>query len=399
MYAYFLSPLKRRILQELKDSFARHPVYSKIVPYIENKYVFEERPPYGIVLKGTSINKTQLAADNYIGTVVSHVMLATFGQPVYPLEWIREDHSAVRANGGRFPTAPGVYYLRIEEAPTNPQQPGKFIIDPLLTVTDEVASFRPTDDPRVFYLQHMPVDNTFRLWLNRSVFLREGLDFTRDQDRVTLTDSPAKGQVFSSDYRYAVPRIGPVDFYWNTSDQTTLPGVVLAFGKRAATGNTVGVVVYPNRVDAAQAYGGRIDANFDLTILAQDPIQMEEIADHAMMVFLQERRSTLGFEGIEVVDVSLTGESEDVYDEAGDTYYYQVGLSLQVQADWEVHYPLPLTISRVSQEEPRGIKPLAGNSLYFAAHPVIVGRNSDFERIGLYSGLCPSTPTTASPAT
>ena len=54
MYFYLISSLKRRLIEELKDSFARHPLYKKIVPFIQNKYAFDERPQYGIVVKGSS---------------------------------------------------------------------------------------------------------------------------------------------------------------------------------------------------------------------------------------------------------------------------------------------------------------------------------------------------------
>jgi hypothetical protein len=36
MYYYLLSSLKRRLILELQDSFSRHPVYEKVVPFIQN---------------------------------------------------------------------------------------------------------------------------------------------------------------------------------------------------------------------------------------------------------------------------------------------------------------------------------------------------------------------------
>jgi len=379
MYAYLLSPLKRRLLLELQESFTRHPVYHKIVPFIQNRFAFDERPQYGIVMKGGSVTPVQLAADHHLGTVVSHVMLAYFGQPVFPLEWVREDTGAIRANRNVMPTLPGVYYLEVLQAPTDPQRPGQFIIDPLLTVTDEFLLQFETGLETSVTLKHPPLSGTLRVWENRRTLLREGVDYTVDYPTGTLTLlTPYRARAYlTADYRYPVASIGPVDFYWNRADVSTLPGVVLAFGKRAKKGDKVGVVVYPDRVDTARAYGGRIDANFDLDVIARDSNQVEEIADYALMAFWYEKRSSLSFEGIEVMECSISGESEDVYDEAGDDYYYQASLSLRVQADWEVHVPLPLTISRVTPEP----KPLAGAGLYFAAHPVIVGRNNDYERL------------------
>ena len=58
-----------------------------------------------------------------------------------------------------------------------------------------------------------------------------------------------------------------------------MPGVVLAFGKRAQKGDKVAVVVYPDRVEAAIAHGGRFETSFDLDVISRDTNQMEEIAD------------------------------------------------------------------------------------------------------------------------
>ena len=80
MYYYLISSLKRRLILELQDSFAQHPIYSKIVPWIQNKYTFDERPQFGIVVKGSSANKVALSGDNFMGTVESHVMLAYIGE-------------------------------------------------------------------------------------------------------------------------------------------------------------------------------------------------------------------------------------------------------------------------------------------------------------------------------
>jgi hypothetical protein len=89
MYYYLIGALKRRLILELQDSFSRHAIYQKITPFIQNKFAFSERPQFGIVVKGSSANKVQLSADNFIGTVQSHVMLAYVDQPAHPIEWHR----------------------------------------------------------------------------------------------------------------------------------------------------------------------------------------------------------------------------------------------------------------------------------------------------------------------
>jgi hypothetical protein len=183
--------------------------------------------------------------------------------------------------------------------------------------------------------------------------------------------------VVTADYRYPVASIGPVSWAWNEANFTTLPGIVLAFGKRAKIGDKVAIVVYPDRVKVAEAFGGKFEVSFELDVIAMDPIQMEEIADFAVMSIWGVKKAALEFEGIEVVDVSMGGEAEDVYDETADLYYYQGSLSMQLRADWEIHVPVPLTISKVSSNLPAGTP----SSLFYATAPAIAGRNTNFERI------------------
>lgn len=397
MYYYLVASLKRRLILELKDSFAEHPLYSKIVPYIQNKYSFDERPQFGIVVKGSSANKVALSADNVIGGVMSHVMLANVGQPVYPLEWVREDMGCLQANNGTMPTPPGIYYVEILKAPENAQDDGLFMVDPLLTVTDEPVLRFVSGIEAEAQLQRLPVDGTLRLWENRRFLLVEGTHYRVDYETGSielLIRSPA-GATLTADYRYSVPSVGPIKYQWNQSDFSTLPGVILAFGKRSKIGDKVAVVVYQDRVETAMAYGGRFDVSFDLDVISRDPFQMEEIADLVVMYLWAQKRSILSSEGIEITDISIGGESEEVADETGDDYFYNASLSIQLQADWEVHIPLPLTVSRVTAttsqmdaaSSPMGTEQASTiigdiqNRLMFSTTPILTGRNNNFERI------------------
>jgi len=397
MYYYLLSSLKRRLILELKDSFSKHPVYNKAVNYIQNKFAFDERPAFGIVVKGSSGNKVQLSAENLIGTVQSHTMLAFLDTPSYLLEWVREDNNAIVTNEGRVPTLAGVYYIECLTAPTNQGEVGTFVIDPLITVTDEPLFRVVSGVEKMAQLQMTPVPGTLRLWENRRNPLLEGRDYTVSSDgEITILGRLIPGTVITADYRYAAPSIGPIEWRWNTSDWTTLPGVVLAFGKRGKPGDKQAVVVYEDRVDVAQAYGGRFEASFDLDVIAQDPIQLEEMADYAVMSLWGEKRSALSFEGIELLDLSMGGEAEEAYDENADIYFYTASLSVQFQSDWEIHVPLPFTISRavahtksaeqlmtVNRDGPgqSSLKALSQGGLFVATMPILVGRNNAYEKI------------------
>ncbi len=386
-----MQALKRRLVLELKDSFSSHPVYRKITPFIQNRYSFNERPQFGIVVKGSSANKVALSSDNFLGTIQSHVMLAYVGQAVFPLEWVREDMKSVNANGGML-TAPGVYYIEILKAPTETGDEGYFAVDPLLTVVDEPVLIFQTGVEREAQLQQIPLEKTVRLYENRNYLLREGTDYRVDYQTgaVELLTSFGKGSTLTADYRYAGTSIGPVGFFWNTADYTTLPGVVLAFGKRAETGQKVAVVVYQDRVDAAQAFGGKFEVSFDLDVIARDPIQMEEIADLTIMYMWAQKKARLEFEGIEIVDISMGGEAEEIADETGENFFYQASLSIQLRADWEVHAPLPPTISKVTPttrqgdtdpRAPSGIQAVS-SEIFFNTRYVLEGRNDSYERIG-----------------
>lgn len=391
MYYYLRSALKRRLILELKNSFADHPVYQKIVPFIQNRFAFTERPQFGIVVKGSSANKVVLSSDNFVGTVASHVMLGYVGQPTYPIEWVREDLEVVRL-AGRMPTLPGVYYLEILSAPTNSAEPGYFVIDPLLTVPDESVFRFQSGIEQEAQLEQIPIQQTLRLFLNNNILLLEGRDFTANYTTgaIQFTTRFNPQDRVSAEYRYAPSSsIGPVPFFWNQADAKTLPGVVLAFGKRAAAGQKVAVVVYGERVSTAQAFGGKFEVSFDLDVIARDSGQMEEIADLVAMYLWGQKKERLEFEGIEILDVGLGGESEEPVDETGDEYSYQASITVQLRADWEVHVPLPLTISRVAQttreselsETPTSSIQPVQNELFFLTHPILAGRNSDFERI------------------
>lgn len=397
MYYNLVSTLKRRLILELQDSFSRHPVYRKIVPHIHNRFAFDERPQYGIVVKGSTSNKVQLAGDNFLGFIESYVMLTYVDGPAHMLEWVREDTATIRANNGKMPTAPGVYYFECLKAPENAGDFGEFAIDPLLTVTDETVLIAVSGLEQEARLQHVPAPRSVRLWENHNQPLLVDRDYTLDPGgNIQFLTRFYPGGIITADYRYPIASIGPKKFMWNRADAETIPGVVLAFGKRAREGDKFAVVITSDRVDVAQAYGGKFEASFDLDVIAQDPTQLEEITDFAFMSLWGEKKAALEYEGIEILDVTMGGESEEPVNDTSDEYQYMANLSVQLRADWEIHVPLPLTFSRVSlasrevEQEvdpktrasgPGGLQQTAKGNLFYATAPTIPGRNHAFERI------------------
>lgn len=378
MYYNFSSSLTQRLVEILQRSFHSHPRYSKIVPFIQSKYSFTERPQFGIVVKGSGGSGVALSADNFIGTVVSRVMLAYFDGPAYPLEWVREDTEVINRNNGLVPTEPGVYYLEVLSVPTNASEPGQFILDPLLDQTQEPVRVFTSGQEHEGQLSKVPVPRTLRLYANNYYMLEEGTEYTVDYSsgKINFSIILPPNSIVRASYRYIVPSIGPKDFYWNTADSTTLPGVVLAFGKRARQGDKVAIRVYETPVDTAEAYGGKYEYGFDLDIIATDPDQMKEMADFTVVQLWGVLRGELANEGIEILSVTPSGESEEARDETGDEYFYTAPVAVQMRTDWEIHVPMPLTISGGTAE----LTPVT-SSLVLATAPIYAGRNNDFERI------------------
>jgi len=325
-------------------------------------------------------------------------MLAYVGEPAYPIEWVREDVQRIEQNGGTLPIRPGVYYIEILTVPTNPQEQGTFAVDPLIEAVDEPLLRYESGIEREAQLQQIPSKGTLRIWENHRFLLRENVDYRVDylDGSIELLSRGTPRAVLTADYYWADQSIGPLPFMWNTADFKTLPGVVLAFGKRARVGDKVAIRVYPDRTDTANAYGGKFEVSFDLDIISTDPTQTEEIADLAVMYLWGQKKADLELEGIEIVDISIGGEAEDTYDEQADLWFYNASISIQLRADWEIHVPLPLTISKVTPTtaamdaqvtlDRRGPTENAivwngPTDLYFATVPAVPGRNHAFERI------------------
>jgi hypothetical protein len=362
------SAVKRRIMHELRHAFSRHPIYRKIVPFIQQQYVFKERPQFGIVIKTASATPALLSADHFVGTIVSHVMLATAeGRPGQSIEWVREDVQAVKANGDVFPSPPGVYFVEILKEPEDTQegrQYGSFKVDVFLTVHDErVLEWTNAVTPAgtQFQLAHTPAQGTVFVSQDRKWPLTEGTEYEIDYTHGTLTllrDTDPRVDIFI-DYRWFLETRGPFDIDWNTADNQAIPGVVMAFGRRVQAegvtaegeqqiGDKQAIVVTGHRVEAADEYGGQTEISVDFDVIARDPTQMEEVADLVFFHLWAERRLKLADDGLVLTDFSLGGEVEESYDETEQTFYYNTTFSMTVRTDWAIFVPKPLTFRHIS---------------------------------------------------
>ena len=317
-----------------------HPKYPDLPDHIQGKYSFRERPQYGIVIKTGSANRVDLSPDNYIGIVRSYVYLTRVnGYTGLAIEWVREDGLAIQRNGGRFPSEPGVYYIDLT-------QDNEFYVDSLLDVRDEaVVSSSPTEAQ----LQHPFISGTLLLYEMPAAYqLVEGINYTADPatGAITLNRPLQNGQYLLADYRYQGPTSGPWEIVENRSNNKAIPGCVLAFGRRNRKGDRMAVVVQPIRDSAALEYGGRWDLQVEVNIIARDVYAQQEIADQSVIYLWGIARPRLSTEGLEMTDCSMGGESEEIYDETGDEYFYTSTINLSIQTEWKVYVPLVATIRK-----------------------------------------------------
>jgi len=356
MFNSLTESLKQRVITELRRFWSFDPQYKEIVPHIQGKYSFKERPQMGIIVKPGSASPIQLSADNFQGTVSSYVVLQKVGEsPGLSIEWVKEDARAIQNNGGVFPTPRGVYYIEVlqEKVDLGGQivDSKVFYIDPLLEVVNETPTLQ---DPLTWVLQrgvfHPGSLQLFEMPGNLKLYV--DVNYTADPTTgvVTLVSPLPRGTWLSADYRYPGTSTGPFLLKEGRGYSQVLPGVVLAFGRRITIGDRMAVVVSDRRSPVALEYGGRWEANFDLDIMARDVVAQGELCDRTMLYLWGIARNRLSGEGIEITTVSFGGESEEVYDENGDDYFYNGSISLTIQSEWAIHVPLDSAFGHVSAQ-------------------------------------------------
>lgn len=354
MFANLTESIKRRFILELREYWSTEPQYKdSLVPNIQGRYSFEERPQQAIIMKGASASPNSFSADHYIGTVVSYCHLAkVYGKNGTSIEWVKEDSVAIQNNGGNFPSLPGIYYIEVleEEVVWRGETRNKlvFYVDPLLDSIDErPIQLTPTEYEVGAGSFHKGSLRVFEMPGN--IPLYEDVNYVSDPTtgRIELFATLPRNTYLSIDYRYAAESSGPYPLEENGANNKAIPGVVLAFGRRAYAGDIMAVVVSSKREDAAREYGGKWEMSLDFDIMARDVYASAEISDRTTMFLYTVLRDRLGGEGVVITNVSHGGEAEETYDENGDDYFYTASISVDVMTDWFMQLPLPRYLSRV----------------------------------------------------
>jgi hypothetical protein len=89
----------------------------------------------------------------------------------------------------------------------------------------------------------------------------------------------------------------------------------------------------------AKIYGGHWEMSLDLAVIAKDPMQMEQMADHLISYLWSERKNVLEYEGIALSSVEPTGESEEVHVETTGDLYYESSILINLQSEWQKFVP------------------------------------------------------------
>lgn len=398
MYFLLTEGLTNKFIDELRRYWAYHPKYrDELVDNIQGKYSFKQKPQRGIIVKASGANHVALSADNFKGMVSSYVYNTRVkDKPGVALEWVREDSVAIQENGGRFPSPPGVYYVGLSED-------DEYYVEPLYDVFHEQVMAIDTSA----YLAHPPLPGTLRLYEMPSGFLlHEGVNYTLGTDKegrltgeILLAKALSGGRYLQADYRWPGESRGPFKIYERHANNQAIPGVVLAFGRRCAKGDQMAVVVQDVRRPAYLEYGGRWEITLEFEAFARDVHEQREIADECVSYLLGIARSRLSTQGIEITQISMSGETEEPNDETGDDYLYTAMFSLTCETEWSLHIPLdryirqaaPLTSSQARAiagtddcdliGEAGNIKPLEALGLEMVSDPFWSGKKGTFEVI------------------
>lgn len=409
MYFQLTGALKRRFVEELRRFWQTHPKYrDDLVPNIQGKFAFTERPQHGIIVKTQGGNRVDLSADNYLGVVQSYCLLTRVkNKSGLSVEWVREDSLAISANNGRFPSPAGFYYIDIvqEQNPTTGKDENVFYVDPLIKQSHEPVTLLSQTSAQ---LLHVPVPGSLRLYEQPSGFrLDEGINYTLDTEPngetltggITFLTPITGGRWLQADYMWPGETTGPWPITEMHANNKAIPGVVLAFGRLVEPGDQLAVMVHDIRRPAYMEYAGKWEINIECDVMSRDHFAQQEIVDRTVVYLWGVLRSRLSHMGIEITDVQLGGESEEIYDENGDDYFYNATFTITCLTDWSIHVPLdgwlrtaaPLTrsqaraIAALPDDELAGqtgnIKLLEGLGLEAVQDPFWSGRRGTFEMV------------------
>jgi hypothetical protein len=329
------------MIKELQEYWQDHPRYETLAKNIQGKYAFDERPQFGMIVKTGGASNVVLSPDNFIATVKGHVVLASVvGKKSVTIEWIRES---------TFKTPrKGIYHLKFNKSAGEDHYKYSVHADIYQYQKEDVLVFT---DPTTIVLLEEPVENSFRLIEDPSGRLLESTEYTRNGTTITLAEPVPRGLSLRAQYTYKEPDpIAPYTVYPDQVYREIIPGCLIAIGRWIEDGDEQIIVVEEDKQATYHEYGGRWDISVDIDLVTRDVHSQADIADRTVVWLWSTLRPKLANLGLEVSDVSLGGEGEEVYDDNADDYFYTASMSLSIQADWFIHFPLVIPLLRNNLE-------------------------------------------------
>ncbi|MDO8640293.1 MAG: hypothetical protein Q7R33_02015 [Nitrosarchaeum sp.] len=338
MFYRISNAVKKILIKELQALFIDHPIFGDNQLVITNKYQFDERPKYAIVVKTASADSVKLDLGNFKGIVISYTVLANLkNQSGRMIEWVREDV----ANIDNL-VKPGFYVV---EMPTD----STFTVEPYLTVVDEVLTIEAIGFGQAT-LQHQNINVG-----SEYVIAETTQKLVRDQHYsidyvtgiITFLQAVEDFGEITVDYQYLGTKTGPFDVTVDTSNNQAIPGVTLAFGKFLKAGSLQVVVVYPSRQEVAKSFAGKWKMNVTLSTVAQDTDTQEQLIDLAAMYIWTVLQEKLVDDGIYIDNITMSGESEEEEVKTSNELSFLADLSFSVEVEWEVLQPILGVVKKI----------------------------------------------------
>jgi hypothetical protein len=269
------------------------------------------------------------------------------------IEWVRENVvviSGFEPTASHFPTPPGSYQFLVTRVPDQARGvPGELQMTPVYTVkNEELITFRWAKDFEAQISNPNIYPGSVRLWFDQRIALVPGKDYTINYatGEVTFLRDVPEGYTVTADYRYTGVVQDAIPFSKEQFNVDIIEGAVLAFGERAEEGDRFDIIVTDERVDTAEIYGGKFELDFDINAFTKDAEDREKLSDYLTLSVLN-RQIKLSNMGIELLDISPGSESEDVYNDVSDDYYYESSMRMKVRVEWSTFIPLPAVMWRV----------------------------------------------------
>jgi hypothetical protein len=331
MFHYLTLEVRNLMIEELRKYWSDHPRYPELANNIQGKYSFDQRPQFGMVIKTGGANNFVMSSDNFLSTVRGYVYLAKTKKLEYgSIEWVKENP--------KFKPAEGIYILDITQ--TDQYETYRVDITQYKRVKEtEVVFISPTE----IQLLGTPIENSLRI-IEKPSYTRyvEGVDYTfTSENTIELASELLNG--LSIEITYTELQDNVLEPKFVRPDQVyhqIIPGVLMYFGRRLRGGDQQAIVVLDEPDDIYNEYGGRWDVSVEIEIIARDVHSQADLADRTTVWMWAVLRDQLASRGINMNEVSLGGESEEVYDENGDDYFYTASISTTLQVDWFMHIPL-----------------------------------------------------------